>query len=144
MQRRLFTFLRRLIQLRTAAEPIVILIDDLHWIDPGSDAFVAQIVEAVSATRISAGELPAGVSRRLVAQIVGAAVADDAAGRERVDGAGPRLGWHGALGCETPALIGARRAAIRSLARRLSFSVEHRSAHGHQRRLRAGGIARHA
>ena len=50
MQRRLFTFLRRLIQLRTAAEPIVILIDDLHWIDPGSDAFVAQIVEAVSAT----------------------------------------------------------------------------------------------
>jgi class 3 adenylate cyclase/tetratricopeptide (TPR) repeat protein len=50
-QRRLFTFLRRLIQLRTAAEPIVLLIDDLHWIDPGSDLFVAQIVEAVSATR---------------------------------------------------------------------------------------------
>jgi class 3 adenylate cyclase/tetratricopeptide (TPR) repeat protein len=50
-QRRLFTFLRRLIQLRTAADPIVLLIDDLHWIDPGSDLFVAQIVEAVSATR---------------------------------------------------------------------------------------------
>jgi class 3 adenylate cyclase len=50
-QRRLFTFLRRLIQLRTEAEPIVLLIDDLHWIDPGSDLFVAQIVEAVSATR---------------------------------------------------------------------------------------------
>jgi hypothetical protein len=29
-QRRLFTFLRRLIQLRTGAEPIVLLIDDLH------------------------------------------------------------------------------------------------------------------
>jgi len=50
-QRRLFTFLRRLIQLRTEAEPLVLLIDDLHWIDPGSDLFVAQIVEAVSATR---------------------------------------------------------------------------------------------
>jgi class 3 adenylate cyclase/tetratricopeptide (TPR) repeat protein len=50
-QRRLFAFLRRLIQLRTQSEPIVLLIDDLHWIDPGSDLFVAQIVEAVSATR---------------------------------------------------------------------------------------------
>jgi class 3 adenylate cyclase/tetratricopeptide (TPR) repeat protein len=50
-QRRLFTFLRRLLQSRTEAEPIVLLIDDLHWIDPGSDLFVAQIVEAVSATR---------------------------------------------------------------------------------------------
>ncbi len=50
-QRRLFTFLRRLIQRRTEAAPIVLLIDDLHWIDPGSDLFVAQIVEAVSATR---------------------------------------------------------------------------------------------
>jgi len=38
-------------ELRTEAEPIVLLIDDLHWIDPGSDLFVAQIVEAVSATR---------------------------------------------------------------------------------------------
>ena len=50
-QRRLFAFLRRLIQRRTEAEPIVILIDDLHWIDAGSDLFVAQIVEAVSSTR---------------------------------------------------------------------------------------------
>ena len=50
-QRRLFTFLRRLIQLRTEAEPIVLQIDDLHWIDPGSDLFLTQIVEAVSATR---------------------------------------------------------------------------------------------
>jgi class 3 adenylate cyclase len=50
-QRRLFAFLRRLIQRRTEAEPLVILIDDLHWIDPGSDLFVAQIVEAVSSTR---------------------------------------------------------------------------------------------
>jgi class 3 adenylate cyclase/tetratricopeptide (TPR) repeat protein len=50
-QRRLFAFIRRLIQLRTEQEPIVLLIDDLHWIDPGSDSFVAQIVEAVSTTK---------------------------------------------------------------------------------------------
>ncbi|HEY5719665.1 MAG TPA: adenylate/guanylate cyclase domain-containing protein, partial [Gammaproteobacteria bacterium] len=50
-QQRLFAFLRRLIQRRTEAEPIVLLIDDLHWIDPGSDLFVAQIVEAVGSTR---------------------------------------------------------------------------------------------
>ena len=50
-QRRLFAFLRRLIQLRTARDPVVLLLDDLHWIDPGSDLFVAQIVEAVSTTR---------------------------------------------------------------------------------------------
>ncbi|MDA1075722.1 MAG: AAA family ATPase [Proteobacteria bacterium] len=49
-QRRLFAFLRRLIQLRTQAEPMVLLVDDLHWIDPGSDLFVAQIVEAVAST----------------------------------------------------------------------------------------------
>ena len=50
-QRRLFIFVRRLIQLRTEREPIVLLIDDLHWIDPGSDLFVGQIVEAVDTTR---------------------------------------------------------------------------------------------
>jgi class 3 adenylate cyclase/tetratricopeptide (TPR) repeat protein len=50
-QRRLFAFLRRLIHLRTQAEPMVLLIDDLHWIDPGSDLFVAQIVETASMTR---------------------------------------------------------------------------------------------
>ncbi|MBI2800683.1 MAG: AAA family ATPase [Gammaproteobacteria bacterium] len=50
-QRRLFTFIRRLLQLKTEADPIVLLIDDLHWIDSGSDLFVAQIVEAVSTTR---------------------------------------------------------------------------------------------
>lgn len=49
-QGKLFAFIRRLIQLRSEAEPIVLLVDDLHWIDPGSDRFLAQIVEAVSAT----------------------------------------------------------------------------------------------
>ncbi len=50
-QRRLFTFIRRLLQLTADAEPLVLLVDDLHWIDPGSDLFIAQIVEAVSTSR---------------------------------------------------------------------------------------------
>ncbi len=50
-QRRLFAFLRRLLHRRTEAEPIVMLVDDLHWIDPGSDRFLAQIVEAVRDAR---------------------------------------------------------------------------------------------
>ncbi|MGE0486678.1 MAG: AAA family ATPase [Gammaproteobacteria bacterium] len=50
-QQRLFTFLRRLVHLRSQSTPLVLLIDDLHWIDPGSDQFVTQIVEAVSTTR---------------------------------------------------------------------------------------------
>jgi class 3 adenylate cyclase/tetratricopeptide (TPR) repeat protein len=50
-QRQLFAFLRQLIQARSEREPSVILIDDLHWIDPGSDAFIAQAVEATATTR---------------------------------------------------------------------------------------------
>ncbi len=50
-QRLLFAFVRRLLQRRTETDLIVILIDDLHWIDPASDLFVTQIVEAVHATR---------------------------------------------------------------------------------------------
>ncbi len=48
-QRQLHAFVRGLVQART--EPAVLLIDDLHWVDSGSDAFVAQIVEAVRGTR---------------------------------------------------------------------------------------------
>jgi len=48
---RLFAFVCRLVQTQSAAEPLVLLIDDLHWIDPESDAFLAQLVEAVGRTR---------------------------------------------------------------------------------------------
>ena len=50
-QRQLFAFVRRLQETRSAREPAVLLFDDLHWIDPGSDAFVAQIVECAQSTR---------------------------------------------------------------------------------------------
>src|SRR5262249_6232009 len=51
-QRALFAFLRRLTQARADRVPSVVLIDDLHWIDPASDAFVGQFVEAVEGRRV--------------------------------------------------------------------------------------------
>jgi class 3 adenylate cyclase/tetratricopeptide (TPR) repeat protein len=50
-QRQLFAFVRQLIEARSRQEPAVMLLDDLHWIDAGSDAFVAQAVEATAGTR---------------------------------------------------------------------------------------------
>ena len=138
-QRRLFTFLRRLIQLRTEAEPIVLLIDDLHWIDPGSDLFVAQIVEAVSATRtLLLRELPARVPGRLDAQVVGAAAADGAARRGRAGGTGARLGGLESVGRRASR---ARRRALgrQSVLRRRDRAVaaRDRPPRRHARRVRA-------
>jgi len=39
------------VQARSQREPAVILLDDLHWIDPASDVFLAQLVEATAGTR---------------------------------------------------------------------------------------------
>jgi class 3 adenylate cyclase/tetratricopeptide (TPR) repeat protein len=48
-QRQLFAFVRRLLQQR-ARDAAVLLLDDAHWIDPVSDAFLAQIADAVPGT----------------------------------------------------------------------------------------------
>ncbi len=50
-QRQLFGFVRRLVQARSKQDSVILLVDDLHWIDPGSDAFILQLVEALSSTR---------------------------------------------------------------------------------------------
>ena len=50
-QRQLFAFARKLVQTRPDRDEAIILMDDLHWIDPGSDAFLAQFVEAVAPTK---------------------------------------------------------------------------------------------
>ena len=50
-QQKLFAFVRHLVQARSRVEPAVLLLDDLHWIDPGSDAFLAHSVEAAAQTR---------------------------------------------------------------------------------------------
>jgi len=50
-QQQLHDFTRRLVRARSEREPAVLFFDDLHWIDPASDAFLAQLVEAVRGTR---------------------------------------------------------------------------------------------
>ncbi len=48
---KLLAFVRHLVHERSAREPILILLDDVHWIDSGSDEFLAQMVEAAGGTR---------------------------------------------------------------------------------------------
>ncbi len=43
--------LRQLVRACAARGPVAFSIDDLHWIDPGSDALVAELAEAVRGTR---------------------------------------------------------------------------------------------
>jgi class 3 adenylate cyclase/tetratricopeptide (TPR) repeat protein len=50
-QRQLYAFLRSLLRARSEAEPAVIFLDDLHWVDNASDTFLAEIVEAIEGTR---------------------------------------------------------------------------------------------
>jgi len=50
-QRLLFELFRRAIQLRGRREPTVTLLEDLHWFDSASDAFLTPLVEARSGTR---------------------------------------------------------------------------------------------
>jgi class 3 adenylate cyclase/tetratricopeptide (TPR) repeat protein len=50
-QQQLFGFVRHLQQVRSEREPTVILLDDLHWIDPASDEFLAHAVEATQGHR---------------------------------------------------------------------------------------------
>jgi class 3 adenylate cyclase/tetratricopeptide (TPR) repeat protein len=50
-QRQLYAFLRSLVRARSRAEPAVVLVDDLHWVDGASDAFLAELAEAIDGTR---------------------------------------------------------------------------------------------
>jgi class 3 adenylate cyclase/tetratricopeptide (TPR) repeat protein len=50
-QQQLHDFTRRLVRARSEREPAVLFFDDLHWVDPASDAFLAQLVEAARGTR---------------------------------------------------------------------------------------------
>ena len=49
-QRQLFGVLKRLFERSDRDGPGVVLLEDLHWIDGGSEAFLAQWVDAVAAT----------------------------------------------------------------------------------------------
>ncbi|HKE12066.1 MAG TPA: hypothetical protein VKE73_10890, partial [Myxococcota bacterium] len=51
-QRQLVALVQRLLRARSARESAVLLVEDLHWLDPASEAFFAAIVEAVSGTHV--------------------------------------------------------------------------------------------
>ena len=50
-QRKLFALIQSLIRSMSRREPLIILVDDLHWIDPSSDIFITRLVDAVEDTR---------------------------------------------------------------------------------------------
>ncbi len=50
-QRKLFALIQLLVQSMSKRQPLIILVDDLHWIDSSSDAFIARLVDAVKDTR---------------------------------------------------------------------------------------------
>jgi class 3 adenylate cyclase len=49
---RLGDFVQRYVHLRSTTEPVALLLDDAHWIDPASDELVREIVTAVRDTRM--------------------------------------------------------------------------------------------
>ena len=50
-RRRVSEFVGRLLQQRSTIAPLILAIEDLHWIDPESDELLARIVDAVGWTR---------------------------------------------------------------------------------------------
>jgi len=50
-QRQLVTIAQRMMQVRSRREPAVLLIEDLHWIDGGSEGFLAHLITALAGTR---------------------------------------------------------------------------------------------
>ena len=50
-QKRLIGLVRRIIQARSREEPAVVLFEDMHWIDPGSETFIENVMETVAGTR---------------------------------------------------------------------------------------------
>ena len=50
-QQKLFALIQRLVRTMSKQEPLIILVEDLHWIDPSSDSFIARLVDAVTDTR---------------------------------------------------------------------------------------------
>jgi class 3 adenylate cyclase len=50
-QRRLLSLMRRLAHVASARQPGVVVLEDMHWLDPASEVFVANHIEAIRNTR---------------------------------------------------------------------------------------------
>jgi class 3 adenylate cyclase len=50
-QRALFTAMRRIVEAAPEEGPTLLVIEDLHWLDDGSEAFLANLVESLPGTR---------------------------------------------------------------------------------------------
>ncbi|MEA2404678.1 MAG: hypothetical protein QOE08_1325, partial [Thermoleophilaceae bacterium] len=50
-QRALFAALRRLVHARAGEGPGLLVVEDLHWLDPGSDEFLRNLVESMPGAR---------------------------------------------------------------------------------------------
>ena len=65
-QRRLLDVMAPTVRARSRHEAAVLVVEDLHWIDDASEAFLEELVAAVAGTRIAARRhLPTGVRGRL-------------------------------------------------------------------------------
>jgi class 3 adenylate cyclase/tetratricopeptide (TPR) repeat protein len=51
LQRQLIDLLRRVVQMRSQNEPLVLLLEDLHWFDGASAAFLEPLIESLMGTR---------------------------------------------------------------------------------------------
>jgi class 3 adenylate cyclase/tetratricopeptide (TPR) repeat protein len=50
-QRAIFAALRRLVHARAREGPSVVIVEDLQWLDPGSEAFLANLADSLSGSR---------------------------------------------------------------------------------------------
>lgn len=50
-QRAIFNTLRRLVHARASEGPGVVIVEDLHWLDPGSEAFLANLADSLPGSR---------------------------------------------------------------------------------------------
>ena len=118
-------------------QPTVTLIEDLHWIDGSSDAFLAQWVEAIESSR---GLLVVQPAPRVPRRVDGALVLP-------ADRAGAARGAGGRASC-SPTCSGATRAraalAAADPAAHRRQSVLHRGGRAVARRVRAARRARRA
>jgi class 3 adenylate cyclase len=69
-RRQLFAAVKRVAQARSRREPAVTLLEDLHWFDPSSEAFLEVFVEAAAGTRSLLLVTFRRVPRRLDAEVL--------------------------------------------------------------------------